>query len=75
MAFLLNGVNVIDDSRNANNLGFVTQSSSTPFWLNKANVMASFTIPDGFNAMSIGPITIDNGVNVTIGTGESWTIL
>lgn len=75
MAFLINGTQVIDDSRNANNLGFVRQDSAAPFWLNKANVTVSFTVPDGYNAMSIGPITIDNGVNVTIGTGESWTIL
>lgn len=75
MAFLLNGTTIIDDSRNANNLGFVQQDSNTPFWLNKGNVYVSFTVPNGYNAMSIGPITIDNGVNVTIGTGETWTII
>ena len=75
MAFLINGTEVIDDSRNANNLGFVQQDSALPFWLNKSNVTVSFTIPDGYNAVSFGPITIDDGVNVTIGTGETWTII
>ena len=75
MAFLVNGTEVIDNSRNANNLGFVQQDSSLPFWLNKGNVLVSYTIPDGYNAMSFGPITIDDGVTVTIGSGETWTIL
>lgn len=75
MAFLINGTEVIDNSRNANNLGFVQQDSNLPFWLNKGNVFVSYTIPDGYNAMSVGPITIDNGVTVTIGSGETWTIV
>ena len=75
MAFLLNGTSLIDDSRNANNLGFVQQDSTLPFWLNKGNVQVNYTVPNGYNAMSIGPITIDNGITVTIGSGEIWTIL
>jgi hypothetical protein len=75
MAFFINGTEVIDNSRNANNLGFVQQSAGTPFWVNKANVTVSFTVPDNCNALSIGPITIDNSVNVTVGSGESWTIV
>lgn len=75
MAFLLNGTSLIDDSRNANNLGFVQQDSTLPFWLNKGNVQVSYTVPNGYNAMSVGPITIDTGITVTIGSGETWTIL
>lgn len=75
MAFFINGTQIIDDSRNANNLGTVQQSGGAPFWINKANVTVSFTIPENSNALSIGPITIDNSVNVIVGVGESWTIV
>lgn len=75
MAFLINGTSVIDDSRNANNLGYVQQTGGMPFWVNKANVTVSFTIPENCNALSVGPITIDNAVNVIIGAGEVWTIV
>jgi hypothetical protein len=45
------------------------------FWENGQNVTASYTITNGTNAMSAGPITIDAGVTVTVGTGEVWTVV
>ena len=33
------------------------------------------TITNNKNAMSAGPITINNGVTVTIGDGEAWSIV
>ena len=45
------------------------------FWCNGQNVTANYTIPNGKNAMSAGPITINSGVTVTIGSGETWTVV
>jgi hypothetical protein len=45
------------------------------FWENGQNVTANYTITDGKNAMSAGPITVDVGVTVTVGTGETWTVV
>ena len=45
------------------------------FWENGHTVTQNYTITDNYNAMSAGPITINNGVTVTIGTGETWTIV
>ena len=45
------------------------------FWENGQTVTTNYTITGGYNAMSAGPITINNGVAVTIGTGENWTIV
>ena len=45
------------------------------FWENSTNVTVDYTITDGKNAMSAGPITIDNGITVTVGVGETWTIV
>ena len=45
------------------------------FYENGQTVTTDYTITDEQNAMSAGPIAIDNGVTVTIGDGETWTIV
>ena len=45
------------------------------FWENDQVVTTSYTITNGQNAMSAGPITINTGVTVTIGSGETWTVV
>ena len=45
------------------------------FWENGQTVTTNYTISNNKNAMSAGPITINNGIAVTIGTGENWTIV
>ena len=45
------------------------------FWENGQNVTTSYTITNGKNAMSAGPITINSGVTVTVGAGETWTVI
>jgi len=45
------------------------------FYENSQNVTTDYTITTNKNAVSAGPITIDNGVTVTIPTGSSWTIV
>ncbi len=49
--------------------------SDAIFWENGQNVTTSYTITNGKNAMSAGPITIDSGVTVTVGAGETWTVV
>jgi hypothetical protein len=45
------------------------------FYENKKNVTANYSITTNKNAMSAGPITIDNGFTVTIPDGSVWTIV
>jgi len=45
------------------------------FWENGQNVSSNYTITNGKNAMSAGPITINSGVTVTVGSGETWTVV
>ena len=45
------------------------------FWENGQTITTNYTISNNKNAMSAGPITINNGIAVTIGTGENWTIV
>ena len=45
------------------------------FYENGQTVTTDYTITNGKNAMSAGPITINRGVNVTVGAGETLTIV
>jgi len=45
------------------------------FWENEQTVTHDYTIGNNKNAGSFGPITINSGVTVTIGSGENWTIV
>lgn len=45
------------------------------FWENGTNVTSNYTITNGKNAMSAGPITVNSGVTVTVGSGETWTVV
>lgn len=42
---------------------------------NPTNITSNYTIRNGYNAMSAGPITINNNITVTIGDGEAWSIV
>ena len=42
---------------------------------NNQIVTASYTLPATRNAVTTGPITVDNGVSVTISDGARWVIL
>ena len=45
------------------------------FYENGQNVTTNYTVTNGKNAMSAGPITINSGVTVTVGAGETWTVI
>ena len=44
------------------------------FWENGQTVTTNYTITNNMNAGTFGPVTINNGVTVTIGDGETWVI-
>ena len=43
--------------------------------LNATTVATSYTIASGFNACSVGPVTVSGGVVVTITSGQRWLVL
>ena len=55
--------------------GATGAGSDKVFWENGQTVTQSYTITNNQNAMSAGPITINNSVTVTVGDGETWTIV
>jgi len=50
-------------------------NSDEIFWENDQTVTQSYTVSNGKNAGSFGPITIQSGVTVTVGAGETWTVV
>jgi hypothetical protein len=50
-------------------------SGNQVFIENEQVVTSNYTITVGKNAMSTGPITINNGITVTIPTDSVWTII
>jgi len=49
--------------------------SDEVFYENGQTVTADYTITNGKNAMSAGPITINSGITVTVGSGETYTVV
>lgn len=45
------------------------------FYENDTNITVDYTITSGKNAMSAGPITVNNGVTVTVPNGSVWSIV
>ena len=50
-------------------------ASTAPFFLNGQTVASNFTVPSGSNAMTVGKVTINTGVVVTVSTGSRWVVV
>lgn len=74
-AINLSGSATVFVGATAQDLSPLGSGSNKVFFENDTNVTANYTITDGKNAMSAGPITVDSGVTVTVGAGEAWTVV
>jgi hypothetical protein len=43
--------------------------------LSETSIDASYSIPSGFNALSVGPYTIGAGVSITVPAGSTWIVI
>ena len=55
--------------------GAVGGGSDEIFWENSQTITQNYSITNGKNAGSFGPIEIQSGVTVTVGSGETWTVV
>lgn len=57
---------------------YASQAQATnpdsPIRINPRRISAPLTIPAGYNATSAGPISIDDGVTVTVSDFSTWSI-
>ena len=49
--------------------------SDKVFWENSNTITTSYTISNNMNAGTFGPVTVNSGVTVTVGSGETWTVI
>jgi hypothetical protein len=90
MAIKISNTTVINDSRGLENItnlktvngntilgtGDITAGAGANiFWENDQTLSANYTITTNKNAGTFGPISIANGVTVTIPNGSTWTIV
>jgi len=50
-------------------------AASNGLVLNNRTVSTSYTIPTGYNAMSVGAVTINSGVTITVPSTQRWVVL
>ena len=49
--------------------------ASAVFFENPQTITASYTIASGKNAMSVGPVTVDAGVTITVSAGARYVVI
>ena len=69
------GYALVSDGSGTLSWGVAGGAENGVFWENNQTVTSNYTITDGKNAGSFGPITIQSGVTVTVGSGETWTVV
>lgn len=50
-------------------------AASNGIMLNNATIATSYTIASGYNASSVGPVSLSSGVTVSVPVGSRWLIL
>lgn len=55
--------------------GCIQTGNSGAIFTNPSTISANTTIPTSYNGMSAGPITVADGVTVTIPSGSVWTVV
>ena len=59
----------------ATKLGATGGGTDNIFWENDTVINNSYTIPTNKNALTAGPVTVANGVIITVPEGSTWTIV
>lgn len=77
MAIKVQDTIVIGNDRSVNNAVTVYQESiaGAVFWGNANTIAVNTTLGNTHNHMSIGPLTINNGVTVTVSAGTEWVVV
>jgi hypothetical protein len=49
--------------------------ASNGLFVNNMTVAGSFSVPSGYSASSVGPVTVGSGATVTLPSGSRWVVL
>ena len=62
--------------KDANNTIYSEQlGASNGIFVNSTTVSSSFTVPNNYHALSVGPVTVNAGVSVTVPSGSNWKVV
>lgn len=62
-------------AQDEDNTGYAPQLAATNgIFVNNQTIGADYTIPTGYNAMSVGA-TVDSGITVTVPASSTWVVL
>mgnify|MGYP003339913551 CR=1 FL=1 len=50
-------------------------AETVPFFRNSTTIAADYTVTTSYNELSIGPITVNSGITVTVNSGATWTVV
>ena len=50
-------------------------TSDAPIQINGLTLTTSFTIPSNYGALSVGPVTLANGVSITVSANSKYVVL
>mgnify|MGYP003110382665 CR=1 FL=1 len=59
----------------SNLTGIASTVAGGAIYENSQTISASHTIPTGSNGMSAGPVTVNNGITLTISSGSTYTVV
>ena len=60
---------------NGTTASWSTISLNDPIRTNSTTISQNYTLASGSNGFSVGPITIQNGVSVTVSNGQRWVVV
>jgi hypothetical protein len=72
---ITNGAGSITIASTGGGGGGANPEASNGIFVNSNTVSTSYTIATGFNGLTSGPITINNGVTVTVANGSRWAVV
>lgn len=50
-------------------------AASNGLVINNMTVATTYSVPSGYSASSVGPVTVNSGVSVTVPSGSRWVVL
>jgi hypothetical protein len=62
-------------STTTGDLSAPVHNSTNGLTVNSTAVSSNYTVATGSNAFSVGPITVNSGVSVTVSSGQRWVVI
>ena len=75
MATTLNNLGVTFPDSTTQTTAGVTVGAGGVVYENGQTISADYTMPSGKSGMSVGPITINTGVSITLSADSRWVVL